>query len=104
MQDIRNAIRANGFAAASLPQIERDIGIHRRLIQRSLSDMSLTFREVREEVIRNEAIAILLDSSISAGEAAASLGYSEPSAFHRAFRNWFGTTPQIFRKTEAYVS
>jgi AraC-like DNA-binding protein len=32
------------------------------------------------------------------GEVAYLLGYSEPSAFHRAFRRWTGRTPAQARR------
>jgi AraC-like DNA-binding protein len=34
------------------------------------------------------------DASLSIAEVAFLLGFSEPSAFHRAFRRWTGRTPR----------
>ena len=39
----------------------------------------------------------MVDSSLSIGEIAYLVGYSEPAAFHRAFKRWTGLTPQAFR-------
>jgi len=41
---------------------------------------------------------MLLNSDVSVGEVAAQLGYSEPSAFHRAFRKWTSKSPAAFRR------
>jgi AraC-like DNA-binding protein len=43
----------------------------------------------------------LLDRSLSIGEIAYLLGYSEPPAFHRAFKRWNGITAQEFRQQRA---
>jgi AraC-like DNA-binding protein len=48
--------------------------------------------------VRAVAEQALLDPSRTIGEVGWLLGYSEPSAFHRAFRRWTGTTPQRFRE------
>lgn len=40
---------------------------------------------------------LLQDRSASVGDVAFFLQYSEPTAFHRAFRRWTGQTPNDFR-------
>jgi AraC-like DNA-binding protein len=37
------------------------------------------------------------ESTLAIGEIAYLLGYSEPAAFHRAFKRWYATTPEHFR-------
>ena len=43
----------------------------------------------------------LADPKLAIFEVAFLLGYSEPSAFNRAFRRWTGTSPSDFRRQAA---
>ena len=47
------------------------------------------------------AQAYLADSALQLGEIALLLGYSEQSAFNRAWRQWTGTTPLQWRRRHA---
>jgi AraC-like DNA-binding protein len=49
-------------------------------------------------VRRKTAEKCVADFSLSIGEIAYLVGYSEPAAFHRAFKRWTGVTPQVFRE------
>ena len=40
----------------------------------------------------------LTDGGTNVAELAADLGFSEPSAFYRAFRKWTGKSPALFRR------
>ena len=52
---------------------------------------------MRARVRREMAERHLNDSALAIGEISFLLGYSEPTAFHRAFRRWRGLTPQAYR-------
>ncbi|WP_438750253.1 AraC family transcriptional regulator [Pararhizobium sp. O133] len=57
-----------------------------------------SYAGIKEEIRRDLAIDLLLGSDRSVGEIAAQLGFSEPSAFHRAFRKWTSRSPATFRR------
>jgi AraC-like DNA-binding protein len=48
-------------------------------------------------VRRDFACALLQDRGSNIGDIAFFLQYSEPAAFHRAFRRWTGRTPREYR-------
>jgi len=53
---------------------------------------------LRDDARQQAAEAYLSNATLSITEVAYLLGYSEPTAFHRAFRRWHrGVTPQAFR-------
>jgi AraC-like DNA-binding protein len=58
----------------------------------------MSFRDILKDVRLEFACALLHDRSLSVGDIAFFLHYSEPTAFHRAFRRWTGRTPDQFRK------
>jgi AraC-like DNA-binding protein len=49
--------------------------------------------EVRHEL----AVRLLIERRLAIGEIAFLLGFSEVSAFHRAFRRWTGHAPHAYR-------
>jgi AraC-like DNA-binding protein len=84
---------------ASMTEIARQLAMAPRTLQRRLSDEATTFQRVVEEVRRDAAERHLGESALSIAEISFALGYSEPAAFHRAFRRWKRTTPQAYRAT-----
>jgi AraC-like DNA-binding protein len=56
---------------------------------------------IKDEIRRDRAIEMLQTSDAAVGDIAAQLGYSEPSAFHRAFRKWTTKSPAAFRRLTA---
>ena len=82
----------------SLTQIGDYLGISGRTLKRRLSDRDLTFRDLVQKNRKETAISLLSNSSRSIGEIAFLTGFSEQSAFNRAFKKWTGSTPNQYRK------
>ena len=55
------------------------------------------YRAIANEVRFEIARQLLEDTEVPLGQIAAALGYSEASAFTRAFRRWAGQTPSDWR-------
>jgi AraC-like DNA-binding protein len=79
-------------------EIGKKLSLSERTLQRRLRDERTSFAELLDGTRRELSAHYLSDPSVAAFEIAFLLGYSEPSAFHRAFRRWTGTTPQEFRR------
>jgi len=77
--------------------VARSLTVSRRTLSRRLADEDTSFRGILDDVRREFACALLQDRSLSVGDIAFFLQYSEPAAFHRSFRRWTGKTPLAFR-------
>lgn len=69
-----------------------------RTLQRRLAEEGTTFDAVRDSIRRSAAESFLAESTLTIGEVAYLLGYSEAAAFHRALKRWHGIGPLAFRK------
>jgi AraC-like DNA-binding protein len=77
--------------------VARALHMSRRSLQRRLRDDRTSYRSLVESLRRELATRYLAERELGIGEIAFLLGFSETSAFHRAFRRWTGRTPAGFR-------
>ena len=69
-----------------------ELGVSVRTLQRRLGDEGTSFSRVLDELRRDLSNELLADRKLSVSEVAFMLGYSEPSAFQRAYRRWWGVS------------
>nr|WP_246171141.1 AraC family transcriptional regulator [Pandoraea eparura] len=79
--------------------VARDLHLSVRTLCRRLSAEGTTFQAIKDELRRDLAIQRLTRSSDAIAAIAYDIGFDDPSAFHRAFRHWTGSTPQSYRNT-----
>ena len=90
--------------ATDMSTIARTVGMSARTLGRRISQEDTTgeqnsFSRIRDALQRDLALEWLRNPTISVGEVGFLLGFSEPSAFHRAFKRWTGATPAHYRST-----
>ena len=97
-QTVRNAIvRALSDGAPKMAAIARRLGMSERTLHRRLAEEGLAFQTLVSETRRELAEGLLARSDYSLAEVAFLTGFSEQSAFTRAFRRWSDQTPAAFR-------
>lgn len=82
-----------GDDVPTILDVARDLGMSERTLRRRLTEEGESFRDILKRVRRAVCEIYLSEGSRSMSEIAGLLGYSEHSAFSRAFRDWFGMTP-----------
>ncbi|MFB7611589.1 AraC family transcriptional regulator [Streptomyces gardneri] len=73
------------------------LSVSPQTLRRRLAAEGTTYQRLRDQVRRDHAIAELSGGRVSIELLSRQLGFSEPSAFHRAFRRWTGETPRAYR-------
>lgn len=82
-----------------LTAVARRLGIGARTLQRRLGQHGGTYASIVDEVRRDLAQREVAAGDKSFGEIAFLLGFSQASAFDRAFRRWTGSTPSAYRRS-----
>jgi AraC-like DNA-binding protein len=83
----------------TIDAVAHDLHYSVRTLCRRLEAEGTTFQAIKDEVRRDISIQRLTQSQDAIAEIAYDVGFDNPTAFHRAFRNWTGSTPAAYRNT-----
>lgn len=95
---VREFVGRSLATAATLDDAARAIGVSSRTLHRRLEEEGTSFRGIKDGLRREVALARLEKGDASVADIASELGYSEPSAFFRAFQGWTGIAPSAHRR------
>jgi len=68
-----------------------------RTLQRKLADVNTTYLQLVDDTRKDLALRYIEDPRRSVTDITFSLGFSQPSAFTRAFKRWTGLSPSDYR-------
>jgi AraC-like DNA-binding protein len=80
--------------------IARDLGLSTRSLRRRLAEDGASYKVLVQSVLAIRATQLLGDPNRTIQETAAEMGFSDPSAFQRAFKRWKGMTLGQFKETK----
>lgn len=86
-------------AAGTLPteaDVAERLAVSPQTLRRRLTAEGTSFQQIRDQMRRDHAIAALAEGRTPIERISEQLGFSEPSAFHRAFKRWTGSTPRAY--------
>ena len=84
--------------ALSIDTVATDLHMSRQTLFRKLKkEEGLSFQDLLENTRKHLAKSYLKTQDFSINEVAFLTGFSESSAFHRAFKRWFGVNPTEYR-------
>ncbi len=95
---VRQVVHQNLSDMPELNDVAALLEVHPQTLRRRLSTEGTTFKEIKSQVRRDTALHFLGKQGLSIEEIAHRAGFSESSAFIRAFKGWTGVTPYTYRK------
>ena len=104
-QRVRGIIeRCLGDHICTADEIAAGMGISRQTLRRRLCEEDTSVSAIRDDVLRTAALHSLSQGGETMAALACRLGFSEPSAFTRAFRRWTGDSPTAFLRRQLLAS
>ena len=79
-------------------QLAAELNMTTATLRRRLHEEGASYQGIKDQLRRDLAISYLSHSDRNVMDIALELGFSERSAFHRAFRKWTGASPGEFRR------
>lgn len=95
---VRDLVASDLMQMPEFPAVAAQLDLHPQTLRRRLSAEGTTFKEIKLQLRRDTALHYLGKQGLSIEEIAHRAGFSEASAFIRAFKGWTGLTPYSYRK------
>lgn len=91
------------LALPSAQQLARQLGLAEHKLRRQLGREGLTIQQLRDRVRQSLAAQQLAQTTLGIDAIARSLGYAETNSFYRAFKKWYGQSPQSYRQQHGAI-
>jgi AraC-like DNA-binding protein len=89
--------RALGTSPVTIAAVAGLLNMHPRTLQRRLAAESTTFEAILDDVRREAALRLIIETDLPLAQVTALVGLTEQSALSRAGRRWFGRSPRELR-------
>ena len=83
-----------------MAEVARATQLSEQALKDKLNERGLSFRAFIDDLRQALAVGYMRDPTLSLVDVAYLLGFSEQSAFQRAFKRWTGQTPGDYRKLQ----
>lgn len=81
-----------------IQSIAKSLNTSARMLQKNLKSKGLSFKDILSNIRQNLAKKHLQNPTISITEIAFLLAYKDQTSFNRAFKDWNGVSPSMWRK------
>ncbi|MFT6189221.1 MAG: AraC-like DNA-binding protein [Oleispira sp.] len=84
---------------ATQENVAQQLNLTIRNMQRRLKEVGVTYQSILDDSREALALSLIKEKSIPLYEISFLVGFTEPSAFYKAFRRWTGKRPGDYRQT-----
>lgn len=81
-----------------LSRVAKKLGVAPRTLRRRLQEEGTFYKEVLDKLRQTLAEQYLIERRLTVADVSFLLGFSEPSAFHKAYKRWTGRSPAEARR------
>jgi AraC-like DNA-binding protein len=85
-----------GTGGVQMDTVAGKLGLSRPTLFRMLKEEGVTFQQVLDEMRHKTAVRYLNGEKLSVKRTARLLGFSDATAFSRAFKRWTGASPRTY--------
>jgi AraC-like DNA-binding protein len=78
-------------------ELAKHLAMSEQTMRRKLSAEGTSFQQIKDDVRYSLANQLLKNSALKIAQISQSLGFSEARAFSRAYQQWAGITPKMYR-------
>ena len=97
---VKDYLESNSeYVGVNMEEMASQLQMTSRTLRRKLTEEGTSFQLLKDEMRRDTAIHYLSQPNQPISQIAALLGFSEPAAFARAFKQWTGVPPSVYRAT-----
>ncbi len=98
IHSVSQILSATSARAHTAEDVAAQLNISARTLHRQLKEEGVSLQKLKNEVRREQAIRLLLQTRKPLKQIAAAVGFDSEKSFSRAFREWTGTAPSRYRE------
>ena len=95
---VQKMLLSQTVGSLSVDEAAANLFMSRRTLARKLLNEGVTFFQIKEDILSQQAASYLRETNLSTEAIAAMLNYHDSSSFRRTFKRWFDLTPSEFRQ------